>query len=144
MPKLNLHRRDYTSILSGGLDAIDLEKAFRPNLTKSSLRLTPSPYLTDRNLDKRWEKLSSMTDQVQLLDPSTLVQKDAYSKNIEHFIGTVKVPVGIAGPLRVNGLFANDDYLVPLATTEAALVASYNRGRSADHCSGRSQRYAIE
>lgn len=51
-----------------------------------------------------------------------------YEKNIEHFIGTVKLPVGLAGPLRVNGLFANDDYLVPLATTEAALVASYNRG----------------
>ncbi|MEF1282388.1 3-hydroxy-3-methylglutaryl-CoA reductase, partial [Vibrio fortis] len=52
----------------------------------------------------------------------------AYEKNIEHFIGTVKVPVGISGPLRVNGLFAEGDYLVPLATTEAALVASYNRG----------------
>jgi hydroxymethylglutaryl-CoA reductase (NADPH) len=38
------------------------------------------------------------------------------------------VPIGLAGPLRVNGLFAKGDYLIPLATTEAALVASYNRG----------------
>ncbi|GAL04141.1 hydroxymethylglutaryl-CoA reductase [Photobacterium aphoticum] len=66
--------------------------------------------------------------QSQLLDPHTLAQMTQYNKNIENFIGTVKLPVGIAGPLRVNGLFAKDDYHVPLATTEAALVASYNRG----------------
>ncbi|HEX8878602.1 MAG TPA: hydroxymethylglutaryl-CoA reductase, partial [Candidatus Acidoferrum sp.] len=40
----------------------------------------------------------------------------------------VKIPVGIAGPLRVRGMFASGDYYVPLATTEAALVASYSRG----------------
>jgi len=31
-------------------------------------------------------------------------------------------------PLRVRGLFAQGDFYVTLATTEAALVASYNRG----------------
>ncbi|HZP81295.1 MAG TPA: hydroxymethylglutaryl-CoA reductase [Chthonomonadaceae bacterium] len=53
---------------------------------------------------------------------------ERYQSNIENFIGTVKVPVGLAGPLRVNGLVAQGDYYVPLATTEAALVASYSRG----------------
>jgi hydroxymethylglutaryl-CoA reductase (NADPH) len=52
----------------------------------------------------------------------------AYSRNIENYIGTIQVPVGVIGPLRVNGLFAQDDFYVPLATTEAALVASYGRG----------------
>jgi hydroxymethylglutaryl-CoA reductase (NADPH) len=61
-------------------------------------------------------------------DPVTLDQLEAYSANIENLIGTVKLPVGVAGPLRVNGLHAHGDYLVPLATTEAALVASYSRG----------------
>src|SRR5206468_7370196 len=58
----------------------------------------------------------------------TLEQRERYRQNIENFIGTVKVPVGLAGPLRVNGLFAHGDYYVPLATSEAALVASYSRG----------------
>jgi hydroxymethylglutaryl-CoA reductase (NADPH) len=53
---------------------------------------------------------------------------EQYRHNIENFIGSVKVPVGLAGPLRVNGLFAHGDYYIPLATTEAALVASYHRG----------------
>jgi hypothetical protein len=37
-------------------------------------------------------------------------------------IGTVKVPVGVAGPLRVRGTFIGGEFYVPLATTEAALV----------------------
>lgn len=53
---------------------------------------------------------------------------EPFARNIENFIGTLQVPVGIAGPLRVNGLFAQGDYYVPLATTEAALVASFDRG----------------
>jgi hydroxymethylglutaryl-CoA reductase (NADPH) len=61
---------------------------------------------------------------------------DAYVKNIENYVGTVRVPVGLAGPLRVNGLFAQGDYLVPLATTEAALVASYHRGSRAITAAG--------
>lgn len=63
-----------------------------------------------------------------LLDPATEAGLAGYGRNIENCIGTVKVPVGLIGPLRVNGLHARGDYPVPLATTEAALVASYHRG----------------
>ncbi len=48
--------------------------------------------------------------------------------NIENFIGCAQVPIGLAGPLRVNGEHAQGDFYVPLATTEGTLVASYNRG----------------
>ncbi len=128
MPKLNLHRRDYVSILGGDLSADKLEQSLSPHFEKPTNKITPSPYLTEKNLVRRWGKLDNDALQAELLDPHTQAQSHVYEKNIEHFIGTVKVPVGLAGPLRVNGLFANDDYLVPLATTEAALVASYNRG----------------
>ena len=48
--------------------------------------------------------------------------------NIEQFIGVAQVPVGLAGPLLVNGEYAHGEFYVPLATAEGTLVASYNRG----------------
>ncbi|MBV9714532.1 MAG: hypothetical protein JOZ64_04070, partial [Solirubrobacterales bacterium] len=48
--------------------------------------------------------------------------------NVENFVGAAQVPIGIAGPLRINGEHAQGDFYVPLATTEGTLVASYNRG----------------
>lgn len=55
----------------------------------------------------------------------------ASSKNCENMIGAAQVPLGIAGPLKVNGVNFSDDYFIPLATTEGALVASVNRGAKA-------------
>jgi hydroxymethylglutaryl-CoA reductase (NADPH) len=48
--------------------------------------------------------------------------------NIENFTGVIQVPLGIAGPLLINGEAAQGEFLIPLATTEGTLVASYNRG----------------
>jgi hydroxymethylglutaryl-CoA reductase (NADPH) len=48
--------------------------------------------------------------------------------NIENLIGFAHVPIGVIGPLRINGLHAHGDFIVPLATTEGAMVASYHRG----------------
>jgi len=52
-------------------------------------------------------------------------------RNIENPIGVGQVPMGIAGPLRVKGDYANGEFYIPLCTTEGALVASVNRGCSA-------------
>ena len=48
--------------------------------------------------------------------------------NCEHFIGVAQVPIGLAGPIKINGEHAKGEFLVPLATAEGTLVASYNRG----------------
>lgn len=65
------------------------------------------------------------------LDPATL------PGNIENFIGAAQVPIGLAGPLHVDGEHAQGEFYVPLATTEGTLVASYNRGmRLLAECGG--------
>lgn len=51
--------------------------------------------------------------------------------NIENFVGVAQVPLGLAGPIRINGEYAKGDYIVPLATSEGTLVASYSRGMKA-------------
>lgn len=48
--------------------------------------------------------------------------------NIENPIGTVQMPLGVAGPLLVRGEHADGPFYVPFATTEGALVRSYERG----------------
>ena len=56
------------------------------------------------------------------LEPATL------QGNIENFLGVAQVPIGLAGPLHIDGEHARGDFYVPMATTEGTLVASYNRG----------------
>lgn len=48
--------------------------------------------------------------------------------NVENLIGVAQVPLGIVGPLRIEGDHARGDFYVPLATTEGALVLTYHRG----------------
>jgi hydroxymethylglutaryl-CoA reductase (NADPH) len=56
--------------------------------------------------------------------------------NIENFSGVAQVPIGFAGPVKVNGEHAQGEFLIPLATTEGTLVASYNRGIKVLNLSG--------
>jgi hydroxymethylglutaryl-CoA reductase (NADPH) len=50
----------------------------------------------------------------------------------ERVVGYIPVPVGLVGPMRIDGV----ERLVPMATTEGALIASTNRGAKALSVSG--------
>jgi hydroxymethylglutaryl-CoA reductase (NADPH) len=56
--------------------------------------------------------------------------------NVENALGAAQLPMGIAGPVPVDGGAASGEYYLPLATTEGALVASVNRGLSAIRAAG--------
>jgi hydroxymethylglutaryl-CoA reductase (NADPH) len=90
-----------------------------------------------RDLDDDYtpEPIAARQELIRNETGSTLEHASSYSLdpaslpgNVESFFGVAQVPMGVAGPLRVNGEHAQGDFLVPLATTEGTLVASYNRG----------------
>lgn len=63
-------------------------------------------------------------------------EPSATKGNIENFAGVAQIPIGFAGPLKINGEHAQGEFIVPLATTEGTLVASYNRGMKVLNLSG--------
>jgi hydroxymethylglutaryl-CoA reductase (NADPH) len=56
------------------------------------------------------------------------IPSESMRGNIENPIGSVQMPLGIAGPLQINGQYADGRFYLPFATTEGALVRSYERG----------------
>ena len=76
---------------------------------------------------KRVEKECDVPLDALRADPEKLGNAD--ERNCEQMVGHVPIPVGVAGPLHI--VFSSGescDVVLPLATTEAALVASVNRG----------------
>ncbi len=108
---------------------MSLRQRLAPKFEHLPVRVPYSAKVSAEDTAARWQILPNCERSREILmDAQTGDHISSFQGNIENFIGTVKVPVGLAGPLRVNGLFAQGDYYIPLATTEAALVASYNRG----------------
>ncbi|MGC8606797.1 MAG: hydroxymethylglutaryl-CoA reductase (NADPH) [Vulcanisaeta sp.] len=104
----------FTRIDNGELKLHELDKFFNDSNKATEVRRR---YIETR-IGVSLESLGKT-----VIDFNTVV-----GKNIENTIGAAQIPVGIAGPLRVIGDYANGLYYIPLATTEGALVASVNRG----------------
>jgi hydroxymethylglutaryl-CoA reductase (NADPH) len=115
----------------------DVKQKTHDGLTESLLVPAPLSW-TKEGLQKRIDfigrrlssNISHLTFQRIFDDP------DILKGNIENYIGMTQVPTGLIGPLQVNGTEARGDFYVPLATTEGALVASFNRGAKACRMSG--------
>jgi hydroxymethylglutaryl-CoA reductase (NADPH) len=128
------HASDLLRAVMADRSREEIERSLSPKMpvdgTPAPLRVPGGTGITPEAIDRRWQLLQHARPESRaaLADERCVAEAEQYRANVEHFIGMVKVPVGLAGPLRVNGLFAQGDYYVPLATTEAALVASYSRG----------------
>ena len=121
MPADHYRARCFLKRLLADHTTDELRERLKPKLQEPARRVPRDPHLTVEAVDRRWQALhAQLESRDALLDPRTQDEMACYQHNVENFIGCVKLPVGVAGPLRVNGLFAQGDYYVPLATTEAA------------------------
>ncbi len=117
----------------------EIGKRMMPKFNLPKARLIPykNPYNAQgqkERLDFLKENLSSSIN--YLAGKKQFAEHEQLKGNIENFIGMAQIPVGLSGPLLVNGANANGEFFVPLATTEGALVASYSRGMKACRESG--------
>ena len=103
-------------------------------MKENNKKIIPKGYATD-DTDKRLEWLNDKIGfdyNTELLD----VPEDLKGI-IENHIGFMKIPMAVAGPLKINGKYANGEYYVPICTLEGTLVLSMSRGMIATHrCDG--------
>lgn len=107
------------------------------------------PRLKDQGYDKesvarrrRW--VEERTSAVLAATGSSCLEPETVRGNIENFVGAAQVPLGVAGPLLVHGDHARGIFYVPMATTEGALVRSYERGMAAISHAGGAQAAVLE
>jgi len=107
---------------------------------KSTKEILPKTSLR-KNFDKEsiFKKNSFLSDSLGI--PLQYINSfssnpEEFKGNVENLIGVAQIPIGLAGPLKVNGQYACGDYLIPLATTEGALVLSYDMGSKLTNLAG--------
>ncbi|MBS9436207.1 3-hydroxyacyl-ACP dehydratase [Photorhabdus noenieputensis] len=130
------------SILELSRDIFSIKKhqgasAVRTETTQ--VKLLPRRHLytyTEEARQKRLDYLAKHTGHTLEHVAHTHLDATKLTKTIEGFIGSIEIPVGIAGPLLIKGQYAQGIYYAPLATTEGALIASVSRGSSAITQSG--------
>jgi len=136
-----IHARDHAALEKGQHEiALDFEAEPFGRLTfkVTDAIAEPSerikvPYDKERNYDD--DVVQKRQEFVRKLSGADVEHLFRYSfdpratqGNVENFTGVAQVPIGFAGPLLVHGEYAQGDFIIPLATTEGTLVASYNRG----------------
>jgi len=83
---------------------------------------------TPENLQARRSWVEEVTGRAFPTIGACSIPSEQMRGNVENPIGSVQMPLGVAGPLEVDGEHAKGTFYVPLATTEGALVRSYERG----------------
>ncbi|NVM31393.1 MAG: hydroxymethylglutaryl-CoA reductase (NADPH) [Candidatus Helarchaeota archaeon] len=111
------------------------EKEILQKLKKKEIRLHEVEEYTEGDINKatkiRRKFLEEITNtNLENIGSYSIDISMTAARNIENPIGIASLPLGIAGPLKVNGEVAQGEFFLPLATTEGALVASVNRGCS--------------
>jgi hydroxymethylglutaryl-CoA reductase (NADPH) len=93
---------------------------------------------------ERLRVLRAETDVALAQLAAPLADPEQLRGQIENFVGVVRIPVGVAGPLVLRGKGATGSFYVPLATTEGTLVLAVTRGAAAISDSGGARVWATD
>lgn len=103
-------------------------------MKENNKKMIPKGYAnedTDKRLDWLRDKIGFNYD----TDLST--RPEDLKGIIENHIGFMKIPMAVAGPLKIEGKYAKGEYYVPICTLEGTLALSMTRGMIATHrCDG--------
>ena len=104
------------------------------NNKKSKYYNIPNGYTLDDTKNRlKWLKDKTGID----LDTNLENVPEDLKGIIENHIGYMKIPMALAGPLQVDGSYAQGEYYVPLCTLEGTLALSMARGMVATkRCGG--------
>ncbi|WP_299228530.1 phosphotransferase [uncultured Psychroserpens sp.] len=83
--------------------------------------------VTSTSTNMRLEFLNTQNIDTHLISDSKLELQDIRN-NIESYIGSTEIPIGIVGPLLFNDAHKQELVYCPAGTLEGALIASMNRG----------------
>lgn len=108
----------------GGSSRISATPLHRDDLPPRYKEFDFAPQFVQARREWLTRKTSVPLDHIALMSEPT----QNLQGNIENLIGVTHVPLGIAGPIRVNGEDAKGLFYVPMATTEGAITYTYTRG----------------
>jgi hydroxymethylglutaryl-CoA reductase (NADPH) len=94
----------------------------------SSLRVSDPDLPELKKVSKRQNIVKDICGDLPNLFSLNNLPESVGQKNCENWLGSVSIPVGVAGPISLNFQDNLSEYYLPLATTEGALIASVSRG----------------
>ena len=114
----------------------DSVRAERPAMDEKKLPRHPEDDYSQEAIRERQRFIEEKTGVALKHVPHYSFDPQNLKGNVEALTGAAQIPLGIAGPLHVNGEYASGEFYIPMATTEGTLVASYNRGMKVLNLSG--------
>ena len=104
---------------------------------------TGSRQILGANPEMRRAWIAHNTGQVFDAVAETAFAPEDTRGSIENLVGATQIPLGIGGPIRVNGQHADGVFYVPFATTEGTLVTTYQYGMRAITEAGGANTYVV-
>jgi len=129
-----------SDVSDGGLSLRTAEDAGREIPIGGALPCQRLPATTDPSreavLERRRRLRAAGYEIEQISGAGAEIDPEKLAGSVEGFIGFSRVPLGVAGPIRIVGTAANGEFFVPFATSEGTLVASFQHAFNAMNRSG--------